>query len=292
MSRDILHRYLFDNADVRGQLVQLESSYQQMLAAQAYPKAVQHLLGELMAATSLLTATIKFVGDISVQLQGDGPVSLAVINGDNQLQMRGVARWQGDVDDAATLPELLGKGVMVITLTPDKGQRYQGIVSLEHGTLAACLEEYFNQSEQLPTQIKLFADAKQAAGTLLQVLPSQQEDDEEENEGFNHLSVLTHTIKAEELFTLDAEDVLHRLYHEEEVMLFEPVDVSFKCTCSRERSAGALKTIDRAELDVIVAEDGKIDMGCEYCSANYSFDAIDIAAIFDGSGDSDNTTVQ
>jgi molecular chaperone Hsp33 len=290
MSRDILHRYLFDNADVRGQLVQLETSYQQMLTAQEYPKAVQHLLGELMAATSLLTATIKFVGDISVQLQGDGPVSLAVINGDNQLQMRGVARWQGDVADDAKLPELLGKGVMVITLTPDKGQRYQGIVSLEHGTLAACLEEYFNQSEQLPTQIKLFADAKQAAGTLLQVLPRQQED--EENEGFNHLSVLTHTIKAEELFTLDAEDVLHRLYHEEEVILFEPVDVSFKCTCSRERSAGALKTIDRAELDVILAEDGKIDMGCDYCSANYSFDAIDIAALFSATGDSGSQTTQ
>jgi molecular chaperone Hsp33 len=290
MSRDILHRYLFDNADVRGQLVQLETSYQQMLTAQEYPKAVQHLLGELMAATSLLTATIKFVGDISVQLQGDGPVSLAVINGDNQLQMRGVARWQGDVADDAKLPELLGKGVMVITLTPDKGQRYQGIVSLEHGTLAACLEEYFNQSEQLPTQIKLFADAKQAAGTLLQVLPSQQED--EAKEGFNHLSVLTHTIKAEELFTLDAEDVLHRLYHEEEVILFEPVDVSFKCTCSRERSAGALKTIDRAELDVILAEDGKIDMGCDYCSANYSFDAIDIAALFSATGDSGSQTTQ
>lgn len=288
MSRDILHRYLFDNADVRGQLVQLQSSYQQMLTAHPYPKALQVLLGELMAATSLLTATIKFVGDISVQLQGDGPVSLVVINGDNLLQMRGVARWQGEFADDAQLPALLGKGHMVITLTPEKGERYQGIVSLEHGTLAACLEEYFNQSEQLPTQINLFADAQQAAGMLLQVLPSQQEDKDD----FSHLSVLTRTIKAEELFNLDAEDILHRLYHEEEVRLFDPVAVSFKCTCSRERSAGALKTLALAELEAILAEDGKIDMGCEYCSASYSFDAIDIAALFSANSDIANIKPQ
>lgn len=288
MSRDILHRYLFDNADVRGQLVQLQSSYQQMLTAHPYPKALQVLLGELMAATSLLTATIKFVGDISVQLQGDGPVSLVVINGDNQLQMRGVARWQGEFADDAQLPALLGKGHMVITLTPEKGERYQGIVSLEHGTLAACLEEYFNQSEQLPTQINLFADAQQAAGMLLQVLPSQQEDKDD----FSHLCVLTRTIKAEELFNLDAEDILHRLYHEEEVRLFDPVAVSFKCTCSRERSAGALKTLALAELEAILAEDGKIDMGCEYCSASYSFDAIDIAALFSANSDLANIKPQ
>jgi molecular chaperone Hsp33 len=288
MSRDILHRYLFDNADVRGQLVQLEDSFQAMLAAQDYPKALQVLLGQLMAATSLLTATIKFNGDISVQLQGDGPVSLAVINGNNELQLRGVARWKGELAEDASLPTLLGKGYMVITLTPDEGERYQGIVSLEHGTLAACLEEYFNQSEQLPTQIHLFATNEQAAGMLLQVLPSKQE----QNDDFNHLSVLTQTIKPQELFDLDAEEVLHRLYHEEEVRLFEPMDVSFKCTCSRERSAEALKTLNLAELEIILAEEGKIDMGCEYCTASYSFDAIDIAALFSDNASTNQTKTQ
>ncbi|ABE53415.1 Hsp33 protein [Shewanella denitrificans OS217] len=288
MSRDILHRYLFDNADVRGQLVQLEDSFQAMLAAQDYPKALQVLLGELMAATSLLTATIKFSGDISVQLQGDGPVSLAVINGNNELQLRGVARWKGELAKDASLPTLLGKGYMVITLTPDEGERYQGIVSLEHGTLAACLEEYFNQSEQLPTQIHLFATNAQAAGMLLQVLPSKQE----QNDDFSHLSVLTQTIKPQELFDLGAEEVLHRLYHEEEVRLFEPMDVSFKCTCSRERSAGALKTLSLVELETILAEEGKIDMGCEYCTASYSFDAIDIAALFSDNADTSQTKTQ
>ncbi|MCL1144211.1 Hsp33 family molecular chaperone HslO [Shewanella gaetbuli] len=284
MTHDILHRYLFDNADVRGEVVQLQDAYQQILAANDYPKAIQHLLGELMAATSLLTATIKFTGDISIQLQGDGPVSLAVINGNNQQELRGVSRWNGDIKDDASLQELMGKGYMVITLTPDEGERYQGIVSLEHANLAACLEEYFNQSEQLPTQIQLFANGQQAAGMLLQVLPSESD----ENEQYEHLSTLTATIKPEELYTLAAEEVLHRLYHQEEVRLFDPVDVTFKCTCSRERSAGAIRTIDQQEVEQILAEEGKIEMGCEYCSAVYTFDGIDIASIYAGSPASDS----
>ncbi|WP_413473286.1 Hsp33 family molecular chaperone HslO [Shewanella baltica] len=276
MNQDTLHRYLFDNADVRGELVQLQDSYQQVISAQEYPAVLQVLLGELMAATSLLTATLKFSGDISVQLQGNGPVSLAVINGNNLQELRGVARWNAELADDASLTDLFGQGYMVITLTPDEGERYQGVVALDKSTLAACVEEYFNQSEQLPTGIWLFADGKQAAGMFLQILPSQQD----HNADFEHLSQLTSTIKAEELFTLDAESVLHRLYHQEEVRLFDPIDVSFKCTCSHERSAGAIKTLDQAEIEAILAEDGKIEMGCEYCHAKYTFDAIDVAALF------------
>ncbi|MDO6619625.1 MULTISPECIES: Hsp33 family molecular chaperone HslO [unclassified Shewanella] len=283
MSKDLLHRYLFDNAEVRGEMVQLENSYQEILAAHDYPVALQHIIGQLMAATSLLTATIKFTGDISVQLQGDGPVSLAVINGSNLQALRGIARWKGELADDASLAELFGQGIMVITLTPDEGERYQGIVSLEHADLAACLEEYFNQSEQLPTVIRLFADGKQAAGMLLQVLPTENK----ENEEFEHLSALTHTIKSEELFGLTAEEVLHRLYHQEEVRLFDPIDVTFKCSCSKERSAKALATLEQAEVEAILAEEGKIEMDCEYCPAVYNFDSIDIAAIFAGNMSAD-----
>ncbi|MFB2643327.1 Hsp33 family molecular chaperone HslO [Shewanella bicestrii] len=284
MTQDILHRYLFDNADVRGELVQLQDSYQQVIGSHAYPPVLQTLLGELLAATSLLTATLKFSGDISVQLQGNGPVSLAVINGNNQQQLRGIARWDGELADDASLADLFGQGYMVITLTPDEGERYQGVVALDKPTLAACVEDYFNQSEQLPTALWLFADGKQAAGMFLQVLPSQ----EDHNADFEHLCQLTATIKAEELFTLDAQDVLHRLYHQEEVRLFDPIEVSFKCTCSRDRSAAAIKTIDQAEVEAILAEDGKVEMGCEYCNAKYVFDAIDVAAIY-ANGTTSNT---
>ncbi|WP_144211881.1 Hsp33 family molecular chaperone HslO [Shewanella donghaensis] len=283
MSQDLLHRYLFDNADVRGEMVQLEQSYQEILAAHDYPVALQKLIGQLMAATSLLTATIKFTGDISVQLQGDGPVSLAVINGSNLQALRGIARWKGELADDASLADLMGKGIMAITLTPDEGERYQGIVSLEHSDLAACLEEYFNQSEQLPTVIRLFADGKQAAGMLLQVLPTENS----ENEEFDHLTALTQTIKQEELFTLSAEDILHRLYHQEEVLIFDPINVTFKCGCSKESSAKAIATLQQAEVEAILAEEGDIKMDCEYCPAIYTFDSIDIAAIYAGNMGSD-----
>lgn len=285
MTKDNLYRYLFDNASVRGELVQLEKSYQEVIAAHDYPVAIQHLLGELMAATSLLTATLKFSGDISIQLQGDGPVSLAVINGNNLQQLRGVSRWNGDIAADAQLQSLFGKGHMVITLTPDDGERYQGVVALDKETLSECLEAYFEQSEQLPTKIKLFADAKQAAGMFLQVLPT----DGNHNEEFEHLSVLTETVKQEELFTLEAEEVLHRLYHEEEVRLFEPVAITFNCTCSKERSAKAIRTVAKEEIDSIIAEQGKIEMGCEYCNSKYVFDAIDVEAIYAVAPNSDTT---
>ncbi|MFT5789876.1 MAG: molecular chaperone Hsp33 [Shewanella sp.] len=285
MTKDNLYRYLFENASVRGELVQLEKSYQEVIAAHDYPLAIQHLLGELMAATSLLTATLKFSGDISVQLQGDGPVSLAVINGNNLQQLRGVSRWTGDIANDAPLQNLFGKGYMVITLTPNDGERYQGVVALDKETLAECLETYFEQSEQLPTKIKLFADTKQAAGMFLQVLPTNGD----QNKGFEHLSVLTETVKQDELFALEAEEVLHRLYHEEEVLLFDPVAITFSCTCSKERSAQAIRTVAKDEIDSIIAEQGKIEMGCEYCNSKYIFDGIDVEAIYANAPSSDIT---
>lgn len=285
MTKDNLYRYLFENASVRGELVQLEKSYQEVIAAHDYPLAIQHLLGELMAATSLLTATLKFSGDISIQLQGDGPVSLAVINGNNLQQLRGVSRWTGNIANDTPIQTLFGKGHMVITLTPDDGERYQGVVALDKETLAECLETYFEQSEQLPTKIKLFANTQQAAGMFLQVLPT----DGDHNEEFEHLSVLTETVKQDELFALEAEEVLHRLYHEEEVLLFDPVAITFSCTCSKERSAQAIRTVAKAEIDSIIAEQGKIEMGCEYCNSKYIFDTIDVEAIFANAPSSDVT---
>ena len=286
MSIDKLHRYLFENADVRGELVQLEESYQQVLSTHEYPKALQLLLGELMAASSLLTATLKFKGDIAVQIQGDGPVSLAVINGNDQQQLRGVARWQGELAENASLQELFGKGYIVITLTPADGERYQGVVALEKPTLAACLEDYFMQSEQLPTSLYLFADGKRAGGMFLQVLPSEKA----HTEDYDHLNQLTATIKQEEILSLPATDILHRLYHQEQVRLFDADDVSFKCSCSKEGTAQAILTIAKEEIDSIIAELGKVEMGCEYCNTHYRFDSIDIEALFAGA--QINSTVQ
>ena len=277
--QDQLHRYLFENFAVRGELVTVSDTWQHIMENHDYPAPVKTILGELLVATSLLTATLKFDGDITVQLQGDGPMNLAVINGNNNQQMRGVARFKGDIPADADLKALVGNGYLVITITPAQGERYQGVVGLEGDTLAACLEDYFLRSEQLPTRLFIRTgdvDGKPAAGgMLLQVLPAQdaQADD------FNHLAALTETIKAEELLTLPANDVLWRLYHEEEVTLYEPQMVEFKCTCSRERCADALRTLPDEEVNSIIAEDGEIDMNCDYCGNHYVFNAMDIAEI-------------
>ncbi|WP_417348160.1 Hsp33 family molecular chaperone HslO [Ferrimonas sp.] len=278
MSQDKLYRYLFDQADVRGEIVQLEQSYQQMLAGKEYPDAVARLLGETLAATSLLTAILKFEGEIAVQLQGTGPVNLVAINGNHNQQLRGIARWEGTPE--GDLKQLVGQGHLVITITPDKGERYQGIVALDQDTLAGCLEQYFAQSEQLKTRLWLHADNQHAAGMLLQILPESAKEQEVE---FEHLESLTGTIKAEELFSLDAEEVLHRLYHQEKVRLFDPAEVSFKCGCSRERSLSALSTLPKEELESVLEEQGQIAINCDYCGAGYRFDRIDMEALWAGS---------
>lgn len=282
-NHDQLHRYLFENYAVRGELVTLSDTYRHILDNHDYPAPVQALLGEMLVATSLLTATLKFNGDITVQLQGDGPLKLAVINGNNQQEMRGVARLQGDIAEGSTLQQMIGNGVMVITITPAEGERYQGVVALEGETLAECLENYFRQSEQLPTRLFIRtgeADGQPAAGgMLLQVLPAQ---DEQNADDFDHLVQLTATIKNEELFTLPANEVLYRLYHQEEMTLYEPQPVVFRCTCSRQRCADALLTLDTDEVATMLEQDGNIDMHCDYCGSHYVFDAMDVAALYAG----------
>ncbi|KLV07781.1 molecular chaperone Hsp33 [Photobacterium aquae] len=281
MAKDSLYRYIFDGVSVRGELVQLGDTYQQIISSKEYPAPVQTLLGELLVATSLLTATLKFEGSITVQLQGDGPVKLAVINGDHDQKLRGVARWEGDVPATTNIKELLGNGHMVITITPTKGERYQGVVGLEGESLATCLEGYFANSEQLKTRIWLrtgeFEGAAKAAGMLLQIMP----DGQGEEGDFEHLEQLTETVKNDELFSLEAEDVLYRLYHQETVKLFDPQEVVFQCGCSRERSASAIASIERTEIEHILAEEGKISLHCDYCGSSYDFDSVDVAALFE-----------
>lgn len=273
--QDQLHRYLFENVAVRGELVNVSQTWREIVENHDYSEPVKNLMGELLVATSLLTATLKFDGDITVQLQGDGPLSLAVINGNNRQELRGVARVKEEIAPGSSLKQMVGNGYLVITISPEKGERYQGVVGLEADTLAGCLEDYFMRSEQLPTRLFIRTNEKGAAGILLQVLPAQ----EPHLDDFNHLATLTETVKSEELIEMPATDVLWRLYHQEEATVFDPTTVSFKCTCSRERCGEVLKTLPIEEVDEILKEDGEIDMHCDYCGAHYVYDAVDIAAI-------------
>ena len=282
-SQDVLNRYLFDDLHVRGELVQLANSYQQSIANHNYPQGVRVLLGELMAATCLLTATIKFEGDITVQLQGDGPVSYMAMNGNNNQEMRGIARLNEETQ-ASGLKALIGKGNMIITIRPKEGDAYQGVVALEEDTLADCLAHYFDVSEQIPTKIWLFSDdeKQQVAGSLIQLIPGSKDADggdiEKRESDFEHLSQLTNTIKQEEIFELDAEQLLYRLYHQEEVRLFEPQNVSFVCGCSAEKCLTAISQIEPSEIKSIIEEQGNVSMTCDYCLTTYAFDEQQLAS--------------
>ena len=293
-SSDQLYRYIFNQAHVRGELVQLQQSYQSILDSYDYPPVIQRLLGELMAATCLLTATLKFEGEVALQIQSEGVVKYAVINGTHDQKLRGVARWD---EQLKSLPEnfseLFNKGVMVITITPAEGERYQGMVSLDKPSLAECIEAYFEQSEQLATKVLLRTDVSKspanAAGVLLQVLPTTSESTQaSERPEFEHLIKLTETLTDEELFNLPAQDILYRLYHQEEAEVYQPQPVQFKCTCSRERSAAAIANVEKMELLDILAKEGEIKMNCQYCHAEYVFDAIDVESIHSGADNSTN----
>ncbi|MHC8566432.1 Hsp33 family molecular chaperone HslO [Haemophilus influenzae] len=270
---DKLYRYLFQHRAVRGEWVRLNKTFTDTLNTHQYPKAVQDLLGEMMVATNLLTATLKFDGNITVQIQGDGPLRLALVNGNDQQQIRrALARVDGNITENMSLHNMIGKGVLVITIAPKEGERYQGVISLDKPTITECLEDYFVRSEQLQTQLIIrtgeYEGKPVAAGMLLQIMP----DGSGTPEDFEHLTTLAATVKDEELFGLPAEELLYRLYHEETVNLYPEQDVQFFCGCSAERSGSALLLISDEEIDEILAEHkGSIDMQCECCGTHYFF---------------------
>jgi len=277
MTSDNLYRFLFQQKNVRGELVQLGNSLDQMLLHHNYPQPVKQLLAELVAATSLLTATLKFEGDIAVQLQGDGPIRFAAVNGTNLQQFRAVVRMQAEVS-GSSFRELIGEGYMLVTITPKQGERYQGIIPLTGDSLTSTLEAYFAQSEQLPTRLYLFTDLQpehcRAAGFMLQVLPVDQQ---KAKADFDDLVVLSDTLTAREVFDLPAEQLLYRLFHQETVELFPAQPVSFVCGCSREKCGAAIISLGAEAIQEHIDE-GKLDISCEYCNKTYHFNPEELKA--------------
>ncbi len=271
-SSDQLVRFLFREKDVRGEIVKVASSLDLMLQNHQYAHPVKQLLAELVAATSLLTATLKFEGNIAVQVQGDGPVRFAAVNGNNQQQFRGVVRMQSEIQGDSFI-DLIGQGFLLVTITPDQGERYQGVIPVSGNSLAETLEAYFNQSEQLPTRIYLHTDIQQqhskAAGLLLQVLPVDQD---KAKLDFAELETLTDTITATELLQLSPEDMLYRLFHQEVVELFPAQPIEFVCGCSREKCESAIISLGQTAIEEHIAE-GKLEISCEYCNTTYTFEA-------------------
>ena len=280
---DQIQRFLFDNTNVRGELVTLERAYAEVLDRHDYPPVVNRLLGELLAAVALLTDTVKLDGTLSIEVRGSGALSLLMAESNPGGELRAIARLAEDApmpaDDAGFL-ELLGEGRIMITLDPREGHRYQGIVALDHDTLAGCLAAYFVQSEQLPTRLWLAADGVRAGGLLLQRMPDESQN--QDHDAWDRTVVLAETVKEEELLALGPEALLHRLYHEETVRIFDPKALRFGCTCSRERIAGSLVTLGEAELRQVLAEQGSIDTQCHFCHSRYHFTEADVETLLAG----------
>jgi len=291
---DSLQRFTLENLHTRGEWVSLEETWQKIQATNNYPPAVRNVLGEALAAISLLAESLKFDGSLTLQIRGTQPVTMLVVQANSNAGVRGIAHWQGDIPDDTPFDQLFGSGSMVISVenTPKKGQqlgeRYQSLVSLKSESLADCFKEYFAQSEQLKTQLWLAADDKRAAGLMLQSLPENDSNDQQSDKEFDstkadswtHATILAETIKQNELLTLDSNELLQRLYHDEVLRLYEPKTVKFECSCSQQKIEDTIFSLGEKEANEIILEQGNISINCEFCNTHYQLDSIDVKRLF------------
>lgn len=273
--RDEVMRFLFDNHGVRGEIAGLDASLKDLLSHHSYPKRVEELLIELALTSTLIAATLKANGEVMIQLRGgtNAKLKYALININQDLSYYGSASLYEDaqVSDSDSLQDLAGKdGVLVISVFPEGGAQWQGIVPLEKPTLAMALEEYFEISEQLASRFFLFTDAgnRQAYGIMLQIISGVAGN----RESLDHLSILTSTMTLEEFKSLPQLEIIKRLYAEEEVRIFDPKPLRFRCVCSRERCLNTLMSLNRQTLSEIAADPKGMDMGCAHCGRKYHFD--------------------
>lgn len=296
-SNDSIRRFMFDDCDIRGEIVTLGDSYRAVLSHNAYPPAIQKLLGEFLAAVSLLSSTLKFDGMISLQARGKGPLTTVMAECTHHNSLRGIVTLNDqqiiteELSQNGTLAQLLGDSVLVITIEPKRAEnfggkleRYQGIVPMESDNLAGCLEAYFAQSEQLATRLWFAANDQFVSGFLIQALPQQLKTDAEENAAhWETITALAATISPEELLELDHPSLLYRLFHEEPVRIFDPKKLHFACSCSRERSSTALLALGKEEVEDLLIEKGSIDIDCQFCNQHYHFSAEEVRELLGGS---------
>ena len=297
---DQLVKFMLGSGHVRGVLVRLDATWAELQKRRSYPQAISALVGQMAAASTLMAGSLKFDGALVLQIQGDGPVKLAVAECQPDFGVRATAKMAEGLPDDAVLPtelaalvNLHGKGRCAITLdprNPESGQQpYQGIVALTDPqgatlpSLAAMLEQYLAQSEQIDSMLMLASDEQAVCGLLLQRMPAPQADagaPGQPDEDFVRARHLAATLTQEELLRLAPQDILRRLFWEEGVRVFAPQSPRFHCTCSRERVAGMLRMLGRDEVQAILAEQGEVDVRCEFCGQGYAFDAIDAAQVF------------
>jgi len=282
--RDLLQRFLFEDLSIRGEVVHLNAAWQEVLRRNEYPETIRDVLGEMAAAAVLLSSTLKFSGSLIMQIQGDGPLSMAVVESTSDRTLRGLAQWQGDVS-SPDLMDLIGKGTLAITIDPEAGERYQGIVDLSCGDIGQALEDYMLRSQQLETRLWLYTDDTQSAGMLLQKMPANKKsvksnlmsDDED---GWGRVTQLAATIEQVELTELRFAELIYRLFHEEDVRIFDVEPVSFRCTCTRDRVRGMLRMLGYDEVTSVLDAEAKVGVNCQFCNHYYEFDSVDVEALF------------
>jgi len=274
IEQDILRRFLFEELGVRGEWVKLTNSWQAAKLHQRGPENMQQQLGQALAAVVMLSATVKFKGSMILQAQGDGGIKTLVAQATDQRKIRGLVRGKENIT-AGPMEAMFGQGRLVLTIEMENGAPYQGIVPLQGSNLAAVLQAYFEQSEQLKTRLWLFANATHAVGLFLQELPAQ----ENYKADWEHIEILANTVTEQELFDLDCEQLLYRLFNQEKVRLFDPEPVEFSCACSRSKIEKTLFAMGRTDLEEILAERGVIEVVCEFCSEQYHFDKVDVENI-------------
>ncbi|MBK4733058.1 Hsp33 family molecular chaperone HslO [Noviherbaspirillum pedocola] len=289
---DTLQKFLFENTAVRGELVELSDTWRQVLQRREYPRAVRTLLGEMMAAAALLSANLKFNGAIVMQIHGDGPVRLLVVECDAELQMRATAKIAADavVPDNASLSQLVnagGNGRFAITLDPKEklpGQQpYQGIVPLDGESVAVVIENYMLRSEQLDTRLWLASDDSVSRGLLLQKLPltgGSGVSGETAAETWERAVMLASTLRTDEMLSTDIATLMRRLYWEETIRVFDPVHPQFHCSCNRERVGNMLRMLGQDEVESALEELGSLSIDCDFCGQHYDFDRVDCAQLF------------
>ena len=278
---DASQRFLFDNADVRGEIVQLEQTLADACEHHQYPQTIKRLLGEAFAAAAMMRATLGTEGTLSLQVEGEeeAAVSLLLVQAEADGSLRGTVRYQREPRQGG-LVTLCGTGRLAITIEPEEGQRYQGVVGLDEGGLARTLEGCFRDSEQIPTRLHLACDGERAGGLLLQWLPpSSGQASSEDPDAWDRVGYLAETLSDRELLGVDSHAVLHRLFHQETVRVLEPRSHAFRCRCSSGRIAAILRGLGREEVEQILAEEGAVELRCEFCGALYSYDRVDVAQV-------------
>ena len=284
---DLRQRFYIEDSPVRGEVVHLEETLQTILAQRDYAPAVQVLLGEMLSATALLASTLKIKGRISLQIQASGSFKWAMAECNHLGQVRALADYEADprfnaADSSSTVLSTLISPVLFINIEPEFGERYQGIVALDKPNLAGCLMQYYDLSAQIPTRIVLASSAQRAGGLLIQLLPRNSEEEQErvDQDLWPRLTMLTETLKIEELTDLEASEILYRLYNEEEVRLPEVEVLKFGCTCSKERCAQALEQIGAEAVRETLEHQNPITMDCQFCNTQYSFSAEEALGLF------------